>query len=203
MDSCCSRWRGYEKVSLFSCYIAPIKVAKNQSKCVRQYVSQSLSTISLKFSLELNYTAKLFNLLPCFQNYSVGTISFVIKYEHLLMVYVMFWCSVTPLSRFYPVKTICKVTKFVYPFWIFFLSVTLNAAEVMLKISDCRMALCDRYSFFLGGALFTASGKSVNSLSLINWPAISVAMQCTWWNLLLPVQQKVLDCKMELPIPCY
>jgi len=157
-------------------------------------------------NLAWNWTTQqnFFNLLPCFLNYSVGTISFVIKYEHLLIVYAMFRCSVTPFSRVYPVKTIRKVVKFVYLFWIF-LSVTLNAAEVMLKISDCRMALCDRYSFFLflGEALFTASGKSVNSLSSINGPAISVAMQCTWWNLLLPVQQKVLDCKMEFPIPCY
>ena len=56
-----------------------------------------------------------------------------------------------------------QVTKFVYLF-----DVALTTTEVMLKISDCRMALCGKTSSFLYEASFAASGISVNVLSPIN-----------------------------------
>jgi len=57
------------------------------------------------------------------------------------------------------VKTMYIVTNFVYLFQIF-LSVSLFSVEVILKLSDCRMASCGRYRTFPHDALFSAGPRS-------------------------------------------
>jgi len=83
------------------------------------------------------------------------------------------------------VKTRCVVTKFVREFvYLFqiFLSVSLFSVEVILKLSDCRMASCGRYRSFPHDALFIASEKSLNLRSSINRLATKVATQYNWQN---------------------
>jgi len=76
------------------------------------------------------------------------------------------------------VKTRCIVTKFVYLFRIF-LSVSMFSVEVILKLSDCRMASCGRYRSFPYGTLFRTSEKSLNLRSSINRLATKVVTQYT------------------------
>ena len=86
-------------------------------------------------------------LLPGLRSHSVETSNFLLKCEHLLIVCAMFRCCqrlLQDLSR-------CEVTKFVYlsVYLIrIFLSVALTTAEVILKLSDYRLASCGRYRYF-------------------------------------------------------